>query len=85
MSFFSKLNPLNWIKDILVSDYVGGFLRHVVTFIGSYLATKGLGDVQYINDWTEATVKLLTDPQFVTGVVAIVSSYGASIANKKTE
>lgn len=85
MSIFSKLNPLNWIKDLLVSDYVGGFLRHAVTFIGSYLTTKGLGDVQYINDWVEATVKLLTDPQFIAGIVALVSSYGASIVNKKTD
>lgn len=83
MSLLSKLNPLNWIKDALVSDYVGGLLRHAASFIGGLLMAKGLGSVQSVETFVSALAALLTDPQFISGIVALFGSLGASVANKK--
>ena len=83
MSILDKLNPLKWIKDILVSDYVGGFLRHTVQFIGGYLTVHSLGAESHVDGWVKAKTDLLTDPQFIAGIIASVTAYGSSIVNKK--
>lgn len=83
--FEGKWNPLKWVKDLLLSDYVGGVLRHVITAVGSLLTAKGLGDASMINDWIELTANLVTSPEFIGGIIAIFTGAVASAQNKKTE
>lgn len=75
MSWLSKLNPFTWLKDLLVSDYVGGQLRHWLGIIGAYVvASYGA---------PQSFAELLVSPEFVGGVVAIVTAIVSSVANKK--
>lgn len=83
MSLLSKLNPLNWIKELLISDYVGSMVRHALTALGSILVSQKLGSVDLVNHAVESLIKLLTSPEFVSGVVALFSGAVASVANKK--
>lgn len=91
MSFLSKLNPLKWIKDLLISDYVGSALRHVLTAFGAILLTYKLGSAELVTAWVDATIALVTSHEFlsqvlelVTGVSALVGGLAASVKNKKT-
>lgn len=77
------LNPITWVKNALISDYIGGAVRHLMTFTGAFLIGHHMASPDVANEWSAATVKLLTDPQFWVGVGTIVTSYGSSIANKK--
>lgn len=83
MSLLSKLNPLNWIKELLVSDYVGSLLRHVLTALGSFLVSQKLGSVDLVNNAVESLLALLTSKEFIAGIVALFSGAVASVANKK--
>lgn len=75
-------NPLNWIKSLLLSDYVGAAVRHILTAIGAYLISKGLADAATASTWVEDTVRLLTSPAFLTGVIALFTGGAASVINK---
>jgi len=75
MSLLSKLNPLSWVKEALVSDYVGGLLRHALTAVGVFLVNSAGAP--------ESFARLLVSPEFVGGVLAIVTSLVASVSNKK--
>jgi len=82
MSLLSKLNPIQWIKDALVSDYVGGLIRHGLTFVGAFLVAKGLAAPEVAGEATSALYRLLTSPEFIGGLMSIFG-YGGSVANKK--
>lgn len=83
--FDGKWNPLKWVKDLLLSDYVGGVLRHLITALGAILTAKGLGDATMINDWVEMTINLITSPEFIGGIIALFTSATASVQNKKVD
>lgn len=85
MSWLSKLNPLKWIKDALVSDYVGGLLRHALTAVGVFLVAKGWGSREAVDGAVNGLLVLLTDPAFVGGIVSFFTGWGASVANKKVD
>ena len=82
MILFS-LNPIQWIKDALVSDYVGAAIRHALTAVGFYLILHGYASEQVSNDFVNAAVKLLTSKEFLAGLISVFTGGTASIANKK--
>lgn len=69
------LNPINWIKDALVSDYVGGWVRHGLTALGAYLLSHALV--------AQSFVDIIVSKDFVGGVISIASALVASAVNKK--
>lgn len=85
MSLLSKLNPLAWIKQLLVSDYVGGLLRHALTALGVYLVAKGYASKESADGFINAALALVTSPEFVAGIVSFFTGWGASVANKKVD
>lgn len=85
MSWLSKLNPLNWIKDLLVSDYVGGLLRHALTALGVVLVRSGLATQPVADNAVQALMALLLSPEFVGGIIAFVTGWGSSVANKNSD
>lgn len=89
MILFS-LNPIKWIKDLLISDYVGGWLRHAVTGLGFILTAHHLGADDAIARWVAATIELVTSSEFLKGLAEMVLGMGgiagglwASAANKR--
>lgn len=85
MSWIQKLNPINWLKSALISDYVGGLIRHGLTFIAGALVVSGLASQEAADQAAQALINLLTDEQFMSGLIALVSGLAASAANKKSE
>lgn len=90
MSLLSKLNPWRWIKEALISDYVGGWLRHGLTALGSIMLMHKLGSTELVLNWVDATIALVTDSTFLQGVLEILTGLGAiaggiaaSVTNKK--
>lgn len=81
MSFLDSINPVNWIKKILVSDYVGGAIRHALTFIGGWLVAKGLATPEVADQAANSILKLLTSEQFIGGIIGAVG-YFSSVKNK---
>lgn len=72
-----NLNPVNWIKNLLISDYVGSALRHGLTGLGAYMISYGLDPV-LVNPWVSSTTDL------VVGSMAIITALIASVKNKTT-
>lgn len=83
MSILDSLNPISLIKKALVSDYVGSALRHALTAFGLLLVSNGYANNGVATGWVDATVKLLTSPEAIAGIVALFTGGAASIANKK--
>lgn len=73
MILFS-LNPITWVKDSLVSDYVGGLVRHALTALGGYLIDHALVSQPFVD--------LLTSPTFIGGLISILTALIASVTNK---
>lgn len=82
MGILDSINPVNWLKKILVSDYVGGALRHGLTFLGGWLVAKGLATPEVTEEATNALIRLLTDERFIGGLLSVFGLF-ASAANKK--
>lgn len=85
MSLLSKLNPLKWIKDALVSDYIGGQVRHLLSLLGGLLIGWKLGSPELVGDWVHKTTELVTSDQFLQGIGLIFTSLGASVWNKRAQ
>ena len=85
MSWLQKLNPINWIRSALISDYVGMFLRHGLTLGAGILVAAGLASQEVADQAAISLINLLTDEKFISGIVALVSGLAASAANKKSE
>jgi len=87
MSFLSKLNPLPWVfgkvKNLVISDYVGSAHRHGLTSFGAFLVSSGMSSAPIASTWAEATWNLVSQPEFIAGVTAIVTGAVASVANKQ--
>ena len=89
MSILAKLNPLKWIKGLLISDYVGGWFRHALTGLGAILIAHKLGTDVLVEDWVRATIALITSSEFLTrvfelatGASAVLGGLAASAKNK---
>jgi hypothetical protein len=82
MGILDSINPVNWVKKLLVSDYVGGLIRHGLTFLGGWLVAKGLAAPEVADQATNALLKLLTDEKFIGGLISVFGIV-ASAANKK--
>lgn len=80
MSFLSKLNPLNWIKELLISDYVGGVVRHALTAFAAALVASHFASPAVLVD---AIYTFVTSKEFYEALIALVAALGGSVANKK--
>lgn len=92
MSWLSKLNPYNWIKEALVSDYVGGAFRHALTALGFWMTVNQLGGEREINNFIQAAAELITSDTFLQHLITVLTGIGslstgavASVKNKKVE
>jgi len=81
MKIFSKLNT--WIKALLLSKYIGGQVRHGLTFVAGFLIAKGLASAEQAAEVVNTLSNLLTSPDFIGGVIALLGGSGASILEKK--
>lgn len=82
MSFLSKLNPLSWIKDLLFSNYVGGFIRHGLTWFGGMMVSIGWATPEHMEGVTGSLGDWLLSPEFMGGVMTVIGVV-ASVKNKK--
>lgn len=83
MSFLSKLNPLNWIKELLISDFVGGAIRHALTAFAATLTTLHFASPEVANNLANAIYEFVTSKEFYEALIALVAALGGSVANKK--
>lgn len=80
---FEKLNPMNLITKALLSKYVGGVIRHVLTWVGGYLVMKNLATQSQADTAMGELIKLFTSPEFLAGLAASLTGLGASVKEKK--
>lgn len=90
MSFLSNLNPFKWVKELLISDYVGAPIRHAITAFGAILLAHKFGTDAVVGEWVRATIALVTSSEFLvrllevfTGLGTILGGLAASVKNKK--
>lgn len=83
MSFLSKLNPLNWIKELLISDYVGGVVRHALTAFAAVLVASHFASPAVAQSLVDAIYTFVTSKEFYEALIALVAALGGSVANKK--
>lgn len=79
----SKLNPVELLKKALLSRYVGGIIRHALTWVGGYLVMKNLATQEQAETAMRHLTALLTSPEFLAGVAASITGLGASVKEKK--
>lgn len=77
-----KLNPVELLRKALLSKYLGGVVRHLLTWVGGYLVMKNLATQEQADTAMHALTALLTSPEFLTGVLASVTGLGASVKQK---
>ena len=69
----------NWLKKLLLSNYVGGFIRTALATLGGYLVAKGIATAEQAESLSKAILDIL--PNLVPIIVAFISS----MLNKKIE
>ncbi len=72
-----SFNPISWIKSLLFSNYVGGFVRSAILIMSGFLVSKGIANQDQANQLSALLTEILP------GVLSAILAYGASIVNKK--
>lgn len=68
-----------WITKLLLSNYVGGFIRTALAALSGFLVAKGLANAEQAENLTRAILDILPN------LVPIIVAYASSVANKKLE
>ena len=69
----------NWIKKLLLSNYLGGFIRTALAGLSGFLIAKGIANPEQAENLTKAIMDMLPN------LVPIIVAYVSSIMNKKLE
>jgi len=66
------------LGNLFIGDYLGSFVRHLMTLLGGVLIAKGWANEQTVANALPQLAEL------VIGVVTALVAQGLSLANKKT-
>lgn len=69
----------NWLKRLLLSNYIGGFIRTALAALGGYLVAKGIATAEQAETLSKAILDILPN------LIPIFSAWLFSIINKKIE
>ena len=67
----------NWLKKILLSNYIGGFIRTALAAFGGYLVAKGIASQEQADTLIKAILDMLPN------LIPLIVAYASSVINKK--
>lgn len=67
----------SWLKKLLLSNYIGGFIRTALAALGGYLVARGIATAEQ----AESLAKAILD--IIPNLVPIIVAYLSSFANKQ--
>lgn len=76
MSFWSNLNPFEWIRKLLIGNTLGRYIRHALTAIGAILVEHGIVDAAQASSLSDALYPV------AMGLISLIVGLVSSQANK---
>lgn len=70
------------LNKLLTGDFLAGKIRHVVGFLGGWLAASGFASVEASAELVEVITNILSSPEFLQGIGLYSVAYGSSVVNK---
>lgn len=77
MGLISKLK-----EKILTGDFIAEKVRHLLGFVGGWLAATGYISVEQSTELIALITNIVTSPEFLQGIGLYAVAYGGSVANK---